>query len=110
MDNDEMEEWYRKLSRNNGYNDDDQNDNESQVELLQRRIKSGNYLDLLSLSIVIFFLATTWVSGGRLFSIESTYFNKDSNNNSGKTRIYKYIDADKLLQQEFEQESSTVRF
>ncbi len=111
MDDDEIEEWYRKLSRNSRYNDDeDRNNNESQSELLQTRIKNGNYLDLLSLSVVIFFLATMWITGGRLLSVEATNFNQDSKNNSGKTRVYKYVDADKLLQEEFQKEPSTVRF
>jgi len=32
------------------------------------RIKNGNYLDVLAISVTLFFLATAWLSGGRLFN------------------------------------------
>ena len=71
------------------------------------RIKNGNALDILAISVIIFFLATVWLSGGRLLN-DSTSTNNSVN--QGKTRVYKYVDAEKLLQEDFDRESSKVIF
>ncbi|KAL7494186.1 hypothetical protein ACHAWT_006265 [Skeletonema menzelii] len=89
------------------YNDFDQKNQLSEPSLLVReRIKSGNYLDVLQVSVVIFFLLTLWISGGNILSDYSS----NVSNGPEKTRIYKYVDADKLLRDEFVREESTVIF
>jgi hypothetical protein len=77
--------------------------------LFRERIKNGNYLDVLQFSVVAFFLLTLWISGG---SILSDYSSNTLNDIDGpaKSRIYKYVDADELLRNEFEREESKVIF
>jgi hypothetical protein len=88
-------------------NNVDQNNQLPEPSLLVReRIKSGNYLDVLQVSVVIFFLLTLWISGGNILSDYSSSIS----NGPDKTRIYKYVDADKLLRDEFDREESTVIF
>ena len=74
--------------------------------LVRERIKSGNYLDVLQASVVIFFLLTLWISGGNILSDYSS----SVSNGPDKTRLYKFVDADKLLRDEFDREESTVIF
>jgi hypothetical protein len=92
------------------YNNIDQNQLlEPRPSLVRERIKNGNFLDVLQVSVVLFFLLTLWISGG---SILSDYSSNALNNldGPGKSRIYKHIDADKLLRDEFEREESKVIF
>ena len=85
-------------------NNVDQNNQLPDPSLLVReRIKSGNYLDVLQVSVVIFFLLTLWISGGNILSDYSS----SVSNGPDKTRLYKFVDADKLLRDEFEREEST---
>lgn len=68
--------------------------------------RQEGYLDVLALSVIIFFLATTWLSNGKLFSeFSSTY-----DNLGAKTSVYKYVDADRVLQEDFTRETSSVTF
>ena len=67
---------------------------------VRERIKSGNYLDVLQVSVVLFFLLTLWISGGNILSDYSS----NVSNGPAKARIYKYVDADKLLRDEFDRE------
>jgi len=71
------------------------------------RIKTGDTLDILAVSVILLFVATAWLSGGRLIDGPS---NPGVSTNQAKTRVYKYVDADKLLQEEFDRQSSTVKF
>ena len=88
-------------------NNADQNNQLPEPSLLVReRIKSGNYLDVLQVSVVIFFLLTLWISGGNILSDYSS----SVSNGPDKTRLYKFVDADKLLRDEFDREESTVIF
>lgn len=92
------------------YNDIDHNQLlEPPSSLVRERIKNGNYLDVLPVTLVLFFLLTLWISGG---SILSDYSSNALNNldGPGKSRIYNYVDADKLLREEFEREESKVIF
>lgn len=82
------------------------NNNVDQNNQLRERIKSGNYLDVLQVSVVIFFLLTLWISGGNILSDYSS----SVSNGPDKTRLYKFVDADKLLRDEFDREESTVIF
>jgi hypothetical protein len=63
----------------------------------------GNYLDILALSVVIFFLTTTYLTKGQLFSNFSTKYD-------GKSSVYKYVDAESVLQQDFTRVPSSVIF
>ena len=88
-------------------NEVDQNNQLPEPSILVReRIKSGNYLDVLQASVVIFFLLTLWISGGNILSDYSS----SVSNGPDKTRLYKFVDADKLLRDEFDREESTVIF
>lgn len=69
------------------------------------RIRNGNVLDVLAISVIVFFLATVWLSGGRLFN-ES--LNKYNASNQGKTQVYKYIDPEKILREDFERNQSIM--
>jgi hypothetical protein len=92
------------------YNNIDPNQlSEPLSSLFRERIKNGNYLDVLQFSVVAFFLLTLWISGG---SILSDYSSNTLNDIDGpaKSRIYKYVDADELLRNEFEREESKVIF
>ena len=82
------------------------NNNVVQNNQLRERIKSGNYLDVLQVSVVIFFLLTLWISGGNILSDYSS----SVSNGPDKTRLYKFVDAEKLLRDEFDREESTVIF
>lgn len=79
----------------------------SPSSIISDRIQRGNLLDVLALSVTLFFLATAWLSGGRLFNDSTNTYNSSS---EGKARIYKYVDADKLLQEEFDNNESKVTF
>jgi hypothetical protein len=65
----------------------------------------GNYLEALAISVTLFFLATTWLSQGQLFSSR----NYDSQL-GGKSSFYKYVDAESVLQEDFNRASSSVMF
>ena len=78
--------------------------------LVRERIKSGNYLDVLQVSVVLFFLLTLWISGGNILSDYSSNLSNDPNGPETRSRMYKYVDADKLLRDEFDRVESTVTF
>ncbi len=78
--------------------------------LLRERIKRGNYLDVLQVSVVLFFLLTLWISGGNILSDYSANLSNDPNGSETRSRMYKYVDADKLLRDEFDRVESTVTF
>ena len=89
----------------NSLEEDDTEEECAQSKFLAGR-QEGNYLDVLALSVIIFFLATTWLSNGKLFSeFSSTY-----DNLGAKTSVYKYVDADRVLQEDFTRETSSVTF
>mmetsp|Transcript_20592 Transcript_20592/g.41085 ORF Transcript_20592/g.41085 Transcript_20592/m.41085 type:complete len:167 (-) Transcript_20592:1390-1890(-) len=93
-----------------GYSNVDQkNQLSEQSSLIRERIKNGNYLDVLQVSVILFFLLTLWISGGNILSDYSSSTSNDPNG-AGKSRVYKYIDADKLLRDEFDREDSKVIF
>ena len=97
-----------RLQKNNIILPAAQREDEEPSSVVRERIKNGNYLDLLQISVVIFFLFTVWLSA--LSDYSSNTFNNPEFNGSGKSRVYKYIDADKLLRDEFEREESKVIF
>jgi hypothetical protein len=101
-----------RLQKNNILLPATQREDDEPSSVVRERIKNGNYLDLLQISVVIFFLFTLWASGDSILSDYSsnTLNNPEYNNGSGKSRIYKYVDADKLLRDEFEREESKVIF
>ncbi|KAL7480266.1 hypothetical protein ACHAW6_005952 [Cyclotella cf. meneghiniana] len=68
--------------------------------------RKGNYLDVLALSVIVFFLATTWLSHGELFSDYSRIYEHFG----GTTSVYNYVDADSVLREDFTRESSSVMF
>ena len=52
-----------------GYSNVDQkNQLSEQSSLIRERIKNGNYLDVLQVSVILFFLLTLWISGGNILS------------------------------------------
>ena len=57
--------------------------------------------------MTLFFLATAWLSGGRLVNDPTTMYGSSG---QGKSRAYKIVDAEKLLQEDFDRESSGVAF
>jgi hypothetical protein len=65
----------------------------------------GNYLEALAISVTMFFLATTFLSNGQLFS--STNYDSQL---GGKSSFYKYVDAESVLQEDFNRASSSVMF
>lgn len=73
--------------------------------ILSGRIKSGNVLDVLAASVILFFLATAFLSGGKLFEPTTQYASTE-----GAARVYKYVDAEELLREDFDRESSKVIF
>ena len=75
--------------------------------VLQGRIRTGETLDLFAISTIIFFLATVWLSGGRLINKSTTDY---YSTNEGKSQVYKYVDADEILRKDFDRESSSVMF
>ena len=104
-------QYNNRLQKNNILLKATQRDDDEPSSLVRERIKNGNYLDLLQISVVIFFLFTLWASGGSILSdYSSNTLNNPEYNGSGKSRIYKYVDADKLLRDEFEREESKVIF
>ncbi len=93
------------------HNNVDQKDQLSEPSsLVRERIKNGNYLDVLQVSVVIFFLLTLWISGGNILSDYSSNLSNDPNGVEKRSRMYKYVDADKLLRDEFDREESKVTF
>ena len=77
-----------------------QNDNVSEKYIsYYNGLKNGNVLDVLAMLVIFFFLATIWLSDGRLI-----------NDTASTAQIYKYVDAEKLLQDDFQREYSKVIF
>ena len=76
------------------------------------RIKTGNTLELLAVAISLFFLATVGLSGDQLFNNDlATTRYEYATNNDGKTHaVYKHVDADKVLQEDFDRYDSKVTF
>lgn len=70
-----------------------------------RQAGNGNYLELLALSVSAFFLATVLLTNGQIFSDFSNFESQ-----GGKASFYKSVDADAVLQQDFNRESSSVIF
>jgi len=100
-----------RLQKNNILLPATQREDDEPSSVVRERIKNGNYLDLLQISVVIFFVFTVCLSGGSILSdYSSNTYNNPEYNGSGKSRIYKYVDADKLLRDEFEREESKVIF
>ena len=105
------------ISANNVENDDptgyinvdQKNQLSEQSSLIREIIKNGNYLDVLQVSVILFFLLILWISGGNILSDYSSSTSNDPNG-AGKSRVYKYIDADKLLRDDFDREDSKVIF
>ena len=79
----------------------------SPQSIVQGRMENGNYLDILALAVVCFFIATAWLSGGRLFN---DYTHSYNSLNNGKSSVYKYVDADEILREDFDRESSSIMF
>lgn len=102
----EKKKWNHQMNANrNSLEEYDTEEECAQSKFLAGR-QEGNYLDVLALSVIIFFLATTWLSNGKLFSeFSSTY-----DNLGAKTSVYKYVDADRVLQEDFTRETSSVTF
>ena len=104
---------------NNSYDPDNEDCNENimhseQEDLptppstsIEDRIKKGNYLDILPTAIITFFLGTLWLSGGRLIINSASTYSPVSERNA---RIYKVVDADSILRDDFDRESSKVIF
>ena len=93
-----------------GYDDIEKNElsEPSSSSLVRERIEKGNYLDVLQIAVILFFVLTLWISGGSILSDYSTNTFYDADRQPGKSRVY--IDADKLLRDEFEKVDSTVIF
>ena len=90
------------MSPNDKERDTDVNLN--QIPLGETR--NGNYLEALALSVTLFFLATTWLTHGQIFSdFSSTY-----DSIGGKASFYKSVDAESVLTQDFNREFSSVLF
>jgi hypothetical protein len=109
---DDAHHFLLKAKRDNNFVDEVSTDDNEPLDQSPRytindRIQRGNYLDVLAIAVVAFFLATTWLSGGRLFN---NFTNSDSSLGDGKSRVYKYVDADRVLQEDFEREDSAVMF
>jgi len=78
--------------------------NSSEKTILTR--KNGNYLEILAISVTVFFLTTVWLSNGKIFSD----FSSNYDSLGGKASFYKPVDAESVLQQDFSRESSSVIF
>ena len=68
--------------------------------------RNGHYLEVLAISVTLFFLATVWLSNGQIFSD----FSSNYESLGGKASFYKPVDADSVLRQDFMKESSSVIF
>ena len=82
-----------------------QNNNSSEKAIIETR-KNGNYLEILAISVTLFFLAVVWLSNGKIFSD----FSSNYDSLGGKASFYKPVDAESVLQQDFSRESSSVIF
>jgi hypothetical protein len=89
--------------------DDEEYDVENNVDQYSSKQavedQPGNYLEALAISVTLFFLATTWLSDGQLFS-SSNYDSRPG----GKASFYKHVDAESVLQEDFNRASSSVIF
>lgn len=68
--------------------------------------RNGHYLEVLAISVTLFFLATVWLSNGQIFSD----FSSNYESLGGKASFYKPVDAESVLRQDFSRESSSVIF
>lgn len=102
----EKKSWRLQMKRDtNSIEEYDVEDEYTPLKFHAERTK-GNYLDVLALSVILFFLATTWLSNGKLFSDYSRIYEHFG----GTTSVYNYVDADSVLQEDFTRESSSVMF
>ena len=75
------------------------------------RIQTGNTLELLALAVSVFFLVTVGLTRNTLFNSELASQYNYSTNQDGKIRaVYKYIDANAVLQEDFDRYDSKVTF
>ena len=82
------------------------NQNNSSEKAIIGTRKNGNYLEILAISVTLFFLAVVWLSNGKIFSD----FSSNYDSLGGKASFYKPVDAESVLQQDFSRESSSVIF
>jgi hypothetical protein len=75
-------------------------------EANDKKSKNESYLEVLALSVTVFFLATIWLTNGQIFSDFSSKYDYLG----GKASFYKSVDAESVLQQDFNRESSSVMF
>lgn len=96
---------------------DDETDSSDSVQQstsqsISDKIQTGNTLELLAVAVSIFFLVTVGLARNTLFNSElASQYDYTTNSRDGKKRaIYKYVDADAVLQEDFDKYDSRVSF
>ena len=96
---------------------DDETDSSDSVQQstsqsISDKIQTGNTLELLALAVSLFFLVTVALARNTLFNSElASQYDYTTNSSDGKKRaIYKYVDADAVLQEDFDKYDSRVSF
>ena len=84
---------------------------QSTSQSISYKIQTGNTLELLALAVSIFFLVTVGLARNTLFNSELASKYDYTTNRDGKIRaVYKYVDADAVLQEDFDKYDSRVSF
>ena len=84
---------------------------QSTPQSISEKIQTGNTLELLALAVSIFFLVTVGLARNTLFNSELASQYDYTTNRDGKIRaVYKYVDADAVLREDFDKYESRVTF
>ena len=84
--------------------EEDENEDQYSPQISVDNVRNGNYLEVLALSVTLFFLATTWLTNGQIFSDFSSKYDSLG----GKASFYKTLDAEKVLEEDFNRASSVL--